>query len=272
MTQSKPLRSFSPFLTPSEEKNIILSRCCESKGDCLCAISHSIENLSKSFKVLRYCREEVATCTKEELDDYLRSKMIELVLFKSASNHKSTKQYIDYRIGNGSKSEIGSHSVCSSAFARAYGVKPARIKFLAKQIKDGFNNSTKDYSDRSLCHPQIVSSLDKVETANGKKLTETQLTAMLIPNTPVSARCAVWMDVYFGLCGDKAPNKCEIHLEPIDKKLIWIDYVQSCKEVYKDDDHLGYVSFCKLWLIAFPHVKIREYKQVFYNLLEFLNY
>jgi hypothetical protein len=70
------------------------------------------------------------------------------------------------------------------------------------------------------------------------------------------------MDYFFELMGDKPPNsKCtEIHLEPITFEEIWKEYKRDLEMSL--DVVADYSTFCKLWKVCFPHVKIREYKQV----------
>ena len=52
----------------------------------------------------------------------------------------------------------------------------------------------------------------------------------------------------------------EIHLDKQEKKAIWNAY----KLDFKDQNRafLSYPVFCALWTKAFPHVRIRVYKQV----------
>ena len=62
--------------------------------------------------------------------------------------------------------------------------------------------------------------------------------------------------------GDKPPNsKCtEIHLEQITSEEIWKEYKRDLE--MSSDVVADYSTFCKLWKVCYPHVKIREYKQV----------
>jgi hypothetical protein len=70
------------------------------------------------------------------------------------------------------------------------------------------------------------------------------------------------MDFFFELMGDKPPNsKCtEIHLEPIPMIEIWEEYKRDME--LNSDIVLDFSTFRKLWKCCFPHVKIRQYKQV----------
>jgi hypothetical protein len=51
-----------------------------------------------------------------------------------------------------------------------------------------------------------------------------------------------------------------IHLEKQLKKGIFDEYVGDFE--YRGRPPLSYDAFCKLWRDSFPHVKIRNYKQV----------
>jgi hypothetical protein len=58
------------------------------------------------------------------------------------------------------------------------------------------------------------------------------------------------------------PNteKKEVHLEMQQKKGIWEEYVGDFQ--YRGHRFMSYDAFITLWREAFPHVKIRAYKQV----------
>jgi hypothetical protein len=51
-----------------------------------------------------------------------------------------------------------------------------------------------------------------------------------------------------------------IHLEKQLKKGIWEEYVGDFE--YRGRAPLSYDAFCRIWRDSFPHVKIRNYKQV----------
>lgn len=54
----------------------------------------------------------------------------------------------------------------------------------------------------------------------------------------------------------------EIHLDPIDYREIYDEYVSDIMHRYKDRYHLEYTQWRSLWQHAFSHVRIREYKAV----------
>jgi hypothetical protein len=83
-----------------------------------------------------------------------------------------------------------------------------------------------------------------------------------IPNTVVAFDCYVWMLNYFTLMGDCQPNRDnEVHLEPIEKKEIFKEYV----EYSGSNDIVCYASFTNfnnIWINCFPNVSIRQFKVV----------
>jgi hypothetical protein len=72
-----------------------------------------------------------------------------------------------------------------------------------------------------------------------------------------------WMRQFFALVGDMIPNSFgEIHLEPIDVIEIYMEYCRDLHNCATPLEKVSYSTFCELWLLCFPHVKIREYKVV----------
>ena len=74
------------------------------------------------------------------------------------------------------------------------------------------------------------------------------------------------MEDYFSLLADPTPNGKEIHLDPINKKEIYEEYEQDMNDIFEEP--LSSTTFLKVWNDAFPHVKIREYKQVSFLLVK----
>ena len=82
-----------------------------------------------------------------------------------------------------------------------------------------------------------------------------------IPNTTTEMSCYDWMQYFFSLVADQAPNAdYELHLELCEKKAIWEEYEFDAK--VNNEKVLGLREFYKLWHLCLPHVKIRVYKNV----------
>jgi len=94
----------------------------------------------------------------------------------------------------------------------------------------------------------------------GINLSREQVQAMKIPNGPQSLACYAWMSDYFQMMGDSMPNMDEVHLEPIDIKEIYEEYLDDAKST--GFEALNTTNFTKIWRNLFPHVKIREFKAV----------
>ena len=92
------------------------------------------------------------------------------------------------------------------------------------------------------------------------RLSKEQIQAMNLPNGPQSLGCYAWMLEFFKMMGDSMPNVDEIHLEPIDIKDIYEEYVDDAKS--SGIESLSASNFVKVWRLLFSHVKIREFKAV----------
>ena len=60
-------------------------------------------------------------------------------------------------------------------------------------------------------------------------LSREQIQAMRLSNGPQSLGCYAWMSEFFKVMGDSMPNIDEIHLEPIEVKDIYLEYVDDTK-------------------------------------------
>jgi hypothetical protein len=60
--------------------------------------------------------------------------------------------------------------------------------------------------------------------------------------------------------GDHQPNTNEIHIDFIEKKEIFKDYITDC-EKFKVQS-LKVSKFCEIWKECFSHVKIRRMKGI----------
>ena len=69
-------------------------------------------------------------------------------------------------------------------------------------------------------------------TDRGRPLSRDQVAAIRIPNSSASLSCYAWMNSYFNLVGDIIPNKDEVHLEAIEIKEIYQEYVEVFFKIY----------------------------------------
>jgi hypothetical protein len=90
--------------------------------------------------------------------------------------------------------------------------------------------------------------------------------AAATPASLTGQRTAVWLEEYFYLHADSAPNRLEAHLDLCDRKDIWEMYRNEMKVFYSFSDgekvYYDCDTFNKVWNNVFPWVKIRAYKAV----------
>ena len=107
----------------------------------------------------------------------------------------------------------------------------------------------------------FAKALKKVAKVRGCYISDDQIAAMVIPNTPASLSCYAWMKDHFDVVGDPMPNlDGEIHLEPTEKQSIWKEYHDDM--MLSGSLVLQFDSFSSLWSVCFQHVKVREFKAV----------
>ena len=74
-----------------------------------------------------------------------------------------------------------------------------------------------------------------------------------------------WLTYHFSTLGCNDPTKDEIHVDMVELKEIYSEYVDDIKVLHRDSGEnraLSYPRFCWLLKLAFKHVKIREYRSV----------
>jgi hypothetical protein len=137
----------------------------------------------------------------------------------------------------------------------AHNVSVVMLETLAYEYKQGVENASRPFSDKShTCTSVKAASIALMN--NNLEITEDRIRVMVLPNTEAARECHVWMKEYFNIAGDHMPNSKEIHLdnEPISN--IYNRYIKQT--IY----HLGYTHWRNMWKELFSHVKMREYKQV----------
>lgn len=146
-------------------------------------------------------------------------------------------------------------TVCRTAWASAHNVSVVMLETLSREFKTGVKYPCRTFSDASH-HCADLSTAILALKNNNLEPTSERLKAMLLPNTTASRECYEWMKEYFTVSGDHMPNSKEIHLE--NTPLIRL-HEQYKRETFY---HLQYNAWIKIWRDLFPHVKLRQYKQV----------
>ena len=184
-------------------------------------------------------------------------------------------QKIKYFIGFQIK-EFEPIECCVTIFRLVYDISFRQLRNLRADLRLGnlcssSSNSSIDSSllSKGVSDTSIISKNDvrEVVKSRTKRKEETfsliERNCLQTPNNFLSKLTSHWMEAHFNLVGDHMPNKGnEIHLETIEKKDIWQEYVNDCANILKIDTCMGYTHFVEYWNTFFQHVKIREYKAV----------
>ena len=86
--------------------------------------------------------------------------------------------------------------------------------------------------------------------------------ALRLAGSLKSMLCASWMQYYFSLVGDHAPNtNSEIHLDPVTRKDIYEEYKYDMINMSNNKNNVvSQDVFQDVWSKVFPYVKVRKYK------------
>jgi hypothetical protein len=93
---------------------------------------------------------------------------------------------------------------------------------------------------------------------NGLEETTERVRAAILSANDASTECYLWFQEFFHFSGDHIPNSNEIHIEHSTHIALYNQYKREC--VFA----LGHTQWKQIWEHLFPHVKMREYKQVIY--------
>ncbi len=201
------------------------------------------------------CLDELAMLTGKERKLYLLEKVRGCVLGKSEKGYLK----MNYTIGVSPGLQLT--GVCRKCFCNAYGVGGTFLDDLCSRLKAGDRAVAEELSDDTPApHSVFIKSLLALADSRGVCLSESQLGALMVPNTVPSLTCFAWMKSFFDAVGDQQPNCSQIHLEPTNVKTVHAEYVQVIGDA--GEETLSYESFLNMWSCCFNHVKIREYKAV----------
>jgi hypothetical protein len=90
--------------------------------------------------------------------------------------------------------------------------------------------------------------------------TREQKAAMRMPNGPLSIAAYTWMVGHFALVGDDQPGKDEVHIDSVDKREIYGEYLLDFAANDRMPLCVAETTFIGVWNSCLPYVKIRKYK------------
>ena len=173
----------------------------------------------------------------------------------------------NWTLGEAPGPSIG--NFCRFCFGMCYGVGHGLVDTCCKEVRpDGqipFNRRRKSseplFNDKvnykAKEDKEMLKDIEQLVNSKGLNLSAKQRALMLLPNTERALDAFTWMDRYFTDYGEHVPNSEEIHLEHVEIKTIWTEFVAD-----QHANHaISYNQFCELWHTCFPLVRIREYKQ-----------
>lgn len=140
--------------------------------------------------------------------------------------------------------------VCRRAFEAVYLVCHDTLNSICYEIKRGIEDNGQ-FHDKSNGHGSTKKKRERfltdMENRHGIVLLPNQEASLFITNTPETLRAWAWLDYYFKLVGDCAPNSTEIHLDPCQFQDVYKLYKREVKE-----NPLSYERILQLWHECFP--------------------
>ena len=156
--------------------------------------------------------------------------------------------------------------VCRNCFAESHCCSHFLVDACCKEIRPAINqkpvaqNAEAVFNDRtavSATDKEFYKDIQAMCISKGISLTAEQRAMMYLPNTVRSIDTYTWIKYFFQAYGDSPANSKRIHLDDMEYKVIYKEYVDDVGELRA----LGYHQFLHLWYSCFPHVRLREYKQ-----------
>ncbi|KAJ1436461.1 hypothetical protein B484DRAFT_428616 [Ochromonadaceae sp. CCMP2298] len=178
----------------------------------------------------------------------------------------------DFRVQNRS-TKFERKPVCPKCWRNLYGF----TKHMANSQSAKLRKTNTMFTNPHLVSPYVDNTLHdfghmdtmKMLTSSGVGVMQARAmaSAATAPSSLTGQRTAVWLEEFFFLHADCAPNSMENHLEVCDKKDIWVMYKNEMQVYYTFADrgekvYYDYDAFLKLWSNVFPWVKVRVYKSV----------
>lgn len=86
------------------------------------------------------------------------------------------------------------------------------------------------------------------------------ITAALTPNGDTKMTAVVWMENYFALAADKAPNRLQSYLSECSKLDVHRSYTADMEK--RGEKYVDFSTFTNLWNTIYPYVKLRSWVNV----------
>ena len=96
--------------------------------------------------------------------------------------------------------------------------------------------------------------------ASDINFTRKQLSALAMPNGPKAIKAYAWMNDHFSFVGDEQPGKGEIHVDSVEKREVYGEYLLDFAANNMMDKSVKESTFLGVWQHCLPYVKIRKYK------------
>ena len=215
---------YPPYHTDmNRAKSIVANNggCCGTNFNCF------TKNLTlpDAARIVYACRQELQnTESKAQLIDKLREKVNQCVK-KVRDGSKYLK--MEYEILTELKLNISMKDpVCRNSFMEAWGINLSLMKVLRKEIKQDILRTSHAITDR---FSKVTGDFSKLLVSTGLDdvVDVEKLCIAKLPNTETAHHCYNWLENYFKLCGDNEPNSNEIHLDTVNKKDIYEEYVDE---------------------------------------------
>lgn len=158
-------------------------------------------------------------------------------------------------------------------FAAIYGTTNYKVQSIINEIRDPYKRARAPQVSTSTATPPAAVAaaaanecrqpIDMVkEQMNTDSLCREEVTAAREELTEDHAYAHEWFSLTAELVGDNMPNSQEIHLDPMSKVELWLEYIADMRFLLKRNTFLGYDKFLAMWKSQFGHVKIRKFKSV----------
>jgi hypothetical protein len=116
--------------------------------------------------------------------------------------------------------------------------------------------------ERTRLTPDVIKDMETLANQQSFSFSRDQLSAMAMPNGAISIRAYTWMLNHFALIGDEQPGKGEIHIDCVEKREIYGEYLLDLGANNAMHHAIAESTFLKVWSTCLPYVKVRKYKVI----------